>query len=210
MPKATRTVLAVSPGLSDTDVAQFHGPTSSTYGFNIANSTLKNMGIAPAPSNTRSLPEARSVCTPPKSSLAFDLSDDPLWAVNQAEAIRLCKVYDEEIGIMYPHIDVATVFRHIHVLFSCTFVTTSVPTGSRQLYFQGADPVDSEDVMIVKMVVAIGLLLVGSGKSDLSQQLYDSIKDNINAKILSALSIRSVTLFLLTVRIHCVSLLLPL
>ncbi|KIW44407.1 uncharacterized protein PV06_02879 [Exophiala oligosperma] len=202
MSKTLRTVPAGSPGLVDTDIAQFHGPTSSMYGFDIANSTLQSMGITPAPSDPGPLPETRSTCTPPKSSLAIELSGDPLWAVNQAEAIRLCKVYDEEIGIMYPHIDMAKVFRHVHALFTCTHVTISVPDGSGQLYFQGTDPLDNEDVIIVKMVVAIGLLLVNSGKSDLSQQLYDSIQDNINAKILSALSIRSVTLFILTAHFH--------
>lgn len=196
LPKIQAAVPAVSLGVSETNVPQFHGPTSSVYGFDIAKCTLQKRGI------TSSLgPETTAIYAPQKPPLALYMSDDPLWSVNEADVIRLCKVYDEEIGIMYPHIDMNKVLANVNVLFNCTFASISLSTGSGQMYFHGADAVDNDDIMTVKMVVAIGLLLAGKGKSDPSQQLYDSVKDNINAKIVSTLNIKSVTLFILAVRL---------
>lgn len=193
-------VLAVSPGVSEGSVPQFHGPSSSIYGFNIAKSTLQTMGITPE-STHQLLPEQRSQSVPTTPFSALFPSDDPLWVVDRADALRLCKVYDEEIGTMYPHIDMDKVSRDVNLVFICRFTSLSLPAGSGQLSFSGADALDSEDATIMKMVLAIALLLEGSGSSELSERLFHSVKGSINSNIMKALSIKSLTLFILTVRV---------
>lgn len=192
---------AVPPGVLEPDVPRFYGHTSSKYGFDIANSTLESMGITQESMENGNVPETRSMYTPINPSSALYLSRDPLWVVNETEAVRLCKVYDEEIGIMYPHIDIDKVIKNVSTVFSCMSISISLQTGSGQLTFHGADALGDDDIMIVKMVIAIGLLLEGSGISDLSQRLFYSVKDAINSKILCARNIKSVTLFILTVSV---------
>jgi hypothetical protein len=191
----------MTPGVAEMNVPRFYGHTSSIYGFDIAKSTLQKMGITHRLTENDPFSEPGSMHSPMTGYLALYPSGDPLWEVNQLEAMRLCRVYDEEIGIMYPHVDMDKLCKVITTLFTSAFISISLQTGSGQLSFQGTDSIADEDIMTAKMVIAIALLLEGSGRSDLSQRLYDSIKDAINSKVTDALNVKSLALSILTVRV---------
>lgn len=37
---------------------------------------------------------------------------DPIWALSKDEMVRLCRVYEEEMGIMYPVVNIEEVIIH--------------------------------------------------------------------------------------------------
>jgi len=180
---------------------QFHGPTSSTYGFDVAKSTLQTMGITQGLgqddgfiSRDRS---ANASPFPSNTSAQAHPSKDPLWLLEQSEAIRLCRVYDEEIGIMYPHIDMEKIAKHLNLLY--TFIGAALRTGFGQPTLSGADAIEDEDTTVLKLVLAITLLLEGNGKSELGQRFFDSTRQAVNLKIVGALDVVAVNLIVLTV-----------
>jgi hypothetical protein len=52
----------------------------------------------------------------------------------QDEAIRLCRVYEEEMGIMYPMLDIDKIVRQATLLF--TSMESATRTGLAQRVFQ--------------------------------------------------------------------------
>lgn len=64
------------------------------------------------------------VASPPPSNPSLHLSNlienpsrDPLWTFSKEEMVRLCRLYEEEVGMMYPIVDIEMVIahgRHLH------------------------------------------------------------------------------------------------
>jgi hypothetical protein len=184
-------------------VPQFHGPTSSTYGFDVAKSTLQTMGITQSTSQDDGfISHDRSANASPFTSPALPCpphsSKDPLWLIEQAEASRLCHVYEEEIGIMYPHIDMEKILKHLNLLYS--FISAALRTGFGQPTLLGADAIEDEDTTVLKLILAITLLLEGNGKSELGDRFFESAKQAVNLKIVGPLDVGAVNLIVLTVR----------
>ncbi|KAJ5104295.1 hypothetical protein NUU61_001642 [Penicillium alfredii] len=42
---------------------------------------------------------------------------DPLWNLAKTEALRLCRVYEEEMGIMYPVLELSELLDQVHLLY---------------------------------------------------------------------------------------------
>ena len=107
----------------------FRGPTSSAYSLDVANTTLHNMGYQglevenvtqdPTPAATPPNGLQRVIVNRDASGKPMR---DPLWSFKREEAIRLCRVYEEEMGIMYPVVDIEEVIRHSQI--SRTFPKT--------------------------------------------------------------------------------------
>jgi len=178
---------------------KFHGPTSSTYGFDVARSSLQTMGIT---SNNNLddgiMSRERSRAASPFSLVAMPHpSKDPLWLIDHGEAMRLCGVYEEEIGIMYPVLDVDKVVKHLSMLYQ--FIGAALRTGLAQPSLHGADALDDEESTMAKMVLAITLVIEGNGRSELGQRLFDSAKTAIDLKVVGPVDLRSVIFIVLTV-----------
>ena len=175
----------------------FHGPTSSMYGFDIAKSSLQTMGVtnnAPeegAISTERS--RAASPAPPPNNSHP---QKDPLWLVDAHEVQRLLHVYEEEIGIMYPSVEVKKLVKHANSLYK--FIGASLRTGFGQLNLPGADAFDDEDTVVLKMVLAITLVVEGGGRSELGQRFFESAKPAVDVKLVSNIGLLSIVLLVLT------------
>ena len=114
---------------------------------------------------------------------------EPLWSISQADALRLVQVYEEECGLMYPLFSIGLIVMHVNTLYA------SNETEGRL----GADNIviEDEDVNIVKMVVAIGLLLEGDGQSDLAETIFESVEPMISGKIMRPTNLKSLTLVVL-------------
>ena len=180
---------------------QFHGPTSSMYGIEIGKSSLQTMGITQSILDDGGMSRDRSpIPSPMPALISPHPSKDPLWAIDQAEAVRMCRVYEEEIGIMYPIIDIEETIRHINMLW--TFVGSAIKTGLVQMSLPGSDAIEDENTTIVKMVLAITLTQEGNGKSDMGQRLYDSAKQTVNFKITCQPDIKSLIMLILTATYH--------
>ncbi len=157
----------------------FHGPTSSAYGFDVAISTLQTMGITQESTIEESaVPGDRTAPASPLDTVPPHPSKDPLWSMSREEGIRLCRIYEEEIGIMYPLFDIEAIIQHVNMLW--TFLEAALRSGFGHI--PGADAIDDDDTNLVKMILAAALILEGNGQSDLGQRIFESLKPAVTAK----------------------------
>lgn len=178
---------------------RFHGPTSSIYGFDVAKSSLSNMGITHQPDTDGLVSRERSQAASPVH-LAPHPSTDPIWLLDQQEAIRLVRLYDEECHIMYPILDMEKLIVHIRGLYS--FIGAALRSGLGQPGLPGEDALDDEMTTQLKLVLACALIIEGHGQHELGQKLYDSAKKAVDFVIVGKLSIKAVVLIILTATFH--------
>lgn len=184
---------------------RFHGPTSSAFNFDVARSSLRDMGITPAEDGlqddltTAQATPAASPAPQPSGSVLPPIhsTKDPIWAIKREDALRLCRVYEEEIGIMYPIMNIEKVTHQTSLLY--TFMEAATRTGFAQRALPGTDGLQDDDTNLLKMILATTLVVEGGGQSELGQQLYLSVKPIVEAKLWEPLDVKTVQLFGLVV-----------
>lgn len=185
----------------------FQGPTSSAFNFDVAKSSLQTMGIthaddvAPDDSTTAHATPSDSPVpqiTAPVSTI--HPSKDPIWAIKREEAMRLCRVYEEEIGIMYPVVDIDKVMHRANLLY--TFMEAATRTGFAQASLPGSDGLQDDATIVLKMILATTLIVEGGGESELGHRLYMTAKPVIESKMWEQLDIKTVQLFALVATYH--------
>ena len=186
----------------------FQGPTSSAFNFDVAKSSLQIMGIAspeePLDENVLVYEEA-SYNSPligqaPMAPNISQSSKDPLWKIEKDEAIRLCRVYDEEMGLMYPILDIEKFISKASMLF--TFIESAKRTGLMNRTMSGSDNFNDDDTDILKMVLATALTVEGSGQSDLGRRLFDSVRGPSESKLWEPASPKGLVLLVIVVWIN--------
>lgn len=183
---------------------RFQGPTSSAFNFDVANSSLQTMGITEADlpgeealnyeeTPLNSPPQQQSVVT---SIFAPPPAKDPIWKVGKEEAIRLCRVYEEEIGITYPMLDIEKTIERAHLLFTSNESATR--TGLMK-GLPGLENLDPDEINIIKTILATTLTVEGSGQSELGRMLFDSVRETSESKLWEPVEIRGLILLALVV-----------
>lgn len=189
----------------------FRGPTSSQFNFGVANSSLQTMGITSqtnegaeegsggAGSNTREPSPAGSPPSRNRMQLLQDMyaGKDPIWSVTQEEALRLCRVYEDEMGLMYPLLDIDKVIAYAQKLFR--FLEAAHRSGLMQQGFPGADSIDDEDTNILKLVLATALTVEASGRSELGRKIFDYVQPAVDNLLLGNVGIKGVRLLSMAV-----------
>ncbi|KAL5334428.1 fungal-specific transcription factor domain-containing protein [Aspergillus crustosus] len=186
---------------------RFHGPTSSAFNFDVARSSLQNMGIAPAEEviqddlTTAHVTPAGS----PPQMLALNQQKmhpekDPLWLIKREEALRLCRVYEEEIGIMYPLVEIGKITHQVNLLY--TFMEAAMRTGLMTGWRPGSDGLEDDISSLIKLILAVTLIVEGGGQSELGRRLYLSAKPTIEAKIWDTLDMKTIQLLGLMATYH--------
>lgn len=103
-------------------------------------------------------------------------SQDPLWDVQQDEMLRLCRVHEEELGILLPVVNIQTVTSHAQSL-------ASFMEGSRRR--GGALPsLNDERTLLLKAVMCCALAAEEHGNSDKAARLFESMEDEVNRKLM--------------------------
>lgn len=102
----------------------FRGPTSTAFSLDVAKNTLHNMGYQGLVDDNSATHDPTPVASPPPGNSTLHLSNlienpsrDPLWTFSKEEMVRLCRLYEEEVGMMYPIVDIEMVIahgRHLH------------------------------------------------------------------------------------------------
>lgn len=185
---------------------RFHGPTSSVYNFDVAKTSLQTMGIAPPDDGSQDVfatQDATPAGSPPQQQATspeglVHPSKDPLWFIKREEAIRLCRVYEEEIGTMYPLIDIEKLIERTSLLFN--FIEAANRTGLTQQFIPGSDSLSDDDTNILKVVLAITLLLEGNGQSVMGTRFFSSVKRGAEMMIWDPVDIKTITIYALVVR----------
>jgi hypothetical protein len=113
----------------------FRGPTSSAFSLDVAKNTLQKMGYQslsedvmtedPSPIGTP------PIMMPPSIINANGNQRDPIWALSKEEVVRLCRVYEEEMGLMYPVLNIEDIITHGKNLVSSLKKSIKPPTNFR-------------------------------------------------------------------------------
>jgi hypothetical protein len=154
------------------------------------------MGITQeSPMDESAIPSDRTATASPLGAVPPHPTKDPLWSITRDEAIRLCKVYEEEIGIMYPLFDIEVIIRHVNTLW--IFLEAALRSGIGHM--PGADAIDDDDTNLVKIILAAALVLEGDGQSDLGQRMFESLKPAVTAKFWGSTDMKGLALICITV-----------
>jgi hypothetical protein len=132
------------------------------------------------------LQEETSTTSPMTASLVPEFQQaiplDPLWEFDKDEMIRLCRAYDEEVGIMYPVIRIETIINHATFLASWmeavkkNFVAS--PTGQ-------AGGIKDMKTLQLKMVMCNALIVEEHGDSDRAIRLFESVRPILDRILMS-------------------------
>ncbi|KAJ5346081.1 hypothetical protein N7452_004085 [Penicillium brevicompactum] len=146
----------------------FQGPTTSAFGFEVAKSSLQQRGIVERIEAGDMTQEPSPLASPsaPNDTIDTRHTLDPLWALPKTEALRLCRVYEEEMGIMYPVLELSELLDQVDRLYS---------PADRAI--DSVIQLDREDVHILRLVFACALTAEGSGRSEQAISLFDSVRD---------------------------------
>lgn len=142
-------------------------------GFNldVANATIANMGY-------RSL-EDGGEDDMPSGELPFPLTNahsDPIFEFDKDEMVRLCQLHDDEIGIMYPVLNIQTVISHARTL---------APYIESVRNQRSHESINDNKTLQLKMVLCCALVVEGHGTSDKAARLYNSMENVMNRKLMS-------------------------
>ncbi|KAJ5382045.1 uncharacterized protein N7496_004473 [Penicillium cataractarum] len=159
--------------------APFQGPTTSGFSFDLAKSSLLQRGIVErndpgeeAEGDLTQEPSPLASPSAPNRDSELRHAVDPLWALPKNEALRLCQVYEEEMGIMYPVLELSELLEQVHLLYG--LMDRTVDPGVQT---NGKNVLDREDVYILRLVFACALTAEASGRSEQAIALFDSVRE---------------------------------
>lgn len=121
---------------------------------------------------------------------------DPVWKVGKEDAIRLCRVYEEEIGITYPMFDIEKIINRADLLF--TFNESATRTGPMK-GLPDPENLDADEINILKIILATTLTVEGSGQSELGRMLFDSVRETSERKLWEPVETRGLILLVVVV-----------
>ncbi|KAL2849793.1 hypothetical protein BJX68DRAFT_276005 [Aspergillus pseudodeflectus] len=170
----------------------FQGPTTSGFSFDLAKSSLKERGIEVGGEGDTTR-EPSPLPTPPSAG-APGHSGDPLWDISKTEALRLCKVYEEEMGVMYPVVDLSDLLKNVDLLYG----PAEVGFWPRApIQGQNEEGLDTDEINILRLVFACALTAEASGNSELAMSLFETVRDAADHYVWAAPEIKSITLLAL-------------
>ena len=189
--------------------SQFQGPTSSTFSFEVANSSLQTMGLTQSESLEQNggvynggSPDTsyHNQAQAPTAPMVIHPDKDPLWSISKDEAVRLCRLYQEEMGVMYPIVNIEDVIERAKLLFTFTEAATRIGFISTQM--PGPDELGTDDNNILKMVLATASTVEGNGHSEMGQRLFHSVRDT-SRSLWEPVELKGLTLIVIIVCKRC-------
>lgn len=141
------------------------------YSLDVANTTISNMGYRGIADGEEAAPHVEDL----GMTIAPGPSD-PLLDFDKNEMVRLCRLHEEEIGIMYPVLNVQSVINHAKSL--ATFLET---VGNQR----PMEMLNDEKTLQLKIVMCCGLVVEEHGHSDKAIRLYESMENVLNRKLMA-------------------------
>ncbi|KAK7744427.1 hypothetical protein SLS62_010151 [Diatrype stigma] len=164
----------------------FRGPTSAHFSLDVAKNTLHKMGY----SNLGDTAEDDSAIqdTPVQSpvlltdSSQYGTLKDPLWDFDKEEMIRLCRLHEEEVGIMYPVIRIESIISHAISLSS--WLDTMKKNGLIPPLGQDGNMTDL-NTLLLKVVLSVALVVEEHGYSEKAHKLFETIRPTADRMLMS-------------------------
>lgn len=182
----------------------FRGPTSSAFSLDVAKNTLQNMGYQGLGVDEGMITQdptpiaSPGIQPPPLASTNGNTCRDPIWTFSKEEMIRLCRVYEEEMGLMYPVLNIDQVIIHGSNLYE--FIDAALRTGLASTNAPGKGITDMESC-ILKLVLACATLVEGSGQSEIAYRLFENVREAADRALHSEIiEIKSLPFLVLVVR----------
>lgn len=180
--------------------APFQGPTTSAFSFDLAKSNLQRRGIVERTEvgeegDLTQEPSPLASPSAPHRDLEVRQAVDPLWSLPKTEALRLCQVYEEEMGIMYPVLELSELLDQVNLLYGMMDDTIERETQPHE-----RSSLDREDVYILRLVFACALTAEASGRSEQAIALFDSVREVQDNCVWGPPEIKSIIFLTLVVR----------
>lgn len=183
---------------------RFQGPASNAFNLGVAKSSLKTMGITgPGEGEDEGImtTDASPMGSPPFMNAMLPkilhVDKDPIWSVSKQEALGLIRLWQEEMGVMYPFLDINEITRYAEMLFS--FVEAAARQGLMQGALPGADAIEDEKTSILKLIIAAALVLRGNGKDPLGDRFFNNVQKVVERTLSEPVDVKSINLLTLTV-----------
>ena len=180
------TTITPSPSLSNivdpsrrsepqsTGRVSFRGPTSMAYSLDVANKTISDMGYRSICDVEEPGQQTEETRLPrPRSGSG---SGDPLLEYSKDEIVRLCQLHEEEIGIMYPVLDIQAVIVHGKNLASFLESSRNQPP---------TDLLNDDKTLQLKAIMCCALVVEEAGHSERATRLFDSMEAVLNRKLMA-------------------------
>jgi hypothetical protein len=167
----------------------FRGPTSNHFSLDVAKNTLHKMGYsypgdnADANGNIQETPTASPKFGPQVVSATDSATADALWELSKDEMIRLCRIYEEEVGIMYPVLRIDAIIGHAKTL--ATWMEAAKKSGLAPPAGGQDGGINDLNTLLLKVVLCGGLLVEGHGSSVQAQRIFAGIKHIANRMLMS-------------------------
>ncbi|KAI1765010.1 hypothetical protein GGR53DRAFT_491773 [Hypoxylon sp. FL1150] len=166
----------------------FRGPTSYRFNLDVAKNTLHKMGYSnPSdggdPDNfVQDTPGPSPNILPQLSAAPQRPPQDPLWEFDKDELVRLCRLHDEEVGIMYPVVKIESVVSHARILSSWMEAARK----NFQLPGFGQEGgIKDHNTLLLKLVVCCALQVEEHGNSEKAQRLFNSVRPTTDRMLMS-------------------------
>lgn len=181
---------------------RYLGPMSNAFSLDVARSSLQTMGIASVDGDGREILHTPEPIATEKSPHAAsrepeDSMSDPLLTMSREECYRLCRIYEEEVWIMYPLCDAEAILAKAHQLFN--LLESTDRTGNKVQFPSEGIGLYDDDMCILRMITAIGLVIERNGYSDLGGRLFCGVKEIVKLKMWESSDISTAVLLALIV-----------
>lgn len=165
------------------------GPTSAEFGLDRPHIPIVEPQHNSNKDDEHSGDDAPSFSPPPQSPVASHgngpLADgDPLKSLTLEETLRLIQVYEDNVAIIYPCVDLASVRTYIvesyharHSRSGGHFTPTPATTLSSRDWFH------ARDIQVLNILLATALLVESHGRSELAAQLADCVEDRFASRL---------------------------
>lgn len=167
----------------------FHGPTSTTSHVDVAKNTLYNMGYTGgegSEDNGIAVDDTPAQSPLPPLSAGQELprrAQDPLWDFDRDEIIRLCKIHEEEVGIMYPVVNIEDVIAHAKFLTS--FMQSARRAGLTRVGGGQGEGISDIKTLELKIIMCCALVVEEHGYSTKANRLWESIQPIADRMLMS-------------------------
>ncbi|KAG6008738.1 hypothetical protein E4U21_003933 [Claviceps maximensis] len=159
----------------------FRGPTSMSFSLDAASNTIDDM-------NYRGMeePDDQDLQDPLGSSdVALHMAPsthafDPLLEFDKDEIIRLCRFHEDEVGIMYPVLNIQAVIAH------AKRIAPYLESARNQQRSEVMSKVMNDDKTLqLKMIMCCALAVESHGHNEKAVCLYESMEAVVNRKLMS-------------------------
>lgn len=182
-----------------TESSPVHTASTAHYKFNIslAQTQLEARGLSRPDDQLISsvLPTRAASPTPQEIVDNEHQTCDPIWLVDRKEALRLVGVYEEEIGIAYPFLDIIQLNDQVIRLYDS--LEAGIRCGFAFMPLRDNRVIAADDLRVIKMVFACALIIETSGSSKLGRRIFDDVKESVRDFIWGDVTVASIIIYLL-------------